>query len=66
MSLTNFQYSGFGRFFFEILPQTLGNIDVLLFLLNHLTPLPPQRDHNGQDGQLFHLRVEVIEPELVH
>ena len=56
----------FWKICFQISPQTLGNIDVLLFVLNHLTPLPPQRDHNGQDGQLLHVRVEVVEPELVH
>ena len=47
-------------------PETLGNVGVLLFLLDHKAPLPPQSEHSGEDGELLHVGVNVVEPELVH
>ena len=54
--------------FLELLtqPETLCNVGILLFLLNHKAPLPPQGEHGGKDGELLHVGVGVVEPELVH
>ena len=46
--------------------ETLCNVGILLFLLNHKAPLPPQGEHGGKDGELLHVGVHVVEPELVH
>ena len=47
-------------------PETFGNVGVLFLLLDHQTTLPPHRKHGVHDGQLGDLRVEVLQPELVH
>ena len=47
-------------------PETLGNVGVLLFLLDHEAPLPPQSEHSGEDRELLDVGVDVVEPELVH
>ena len=48
------------------IPEALGDVGVLLFLLDHQAPLLPQLEHGGEDGELLDLRVDVVEPELVH
>ena len=48
------------------IPEALGNVGILLFLLDHQAPLLPQLKHGGEDGELLDLRVDVVEPELVH
>ena len=53
-------------FNFSPIPETLCDVGILLFLLNHKTPLPPQGEHGGKDGELLHVGVHVVEPELVH
>ena len=53
-------------FNFPPIPETLCNVGILLFLLNHKAPLPPQGEHGGKDGELLHVGVDVVEPELVH
>ena len=52
--------------FFKHQPETFGNVGVLFLLLDHETALPPHRDHGVHDGELGDLRVEVVQPELVH
>ena len=52
--------------FFKHQPETFGNVGVLLLLLDHQTALPPHCDHGVHDGELGDLRVEVVQPELVH
>ena len=52
--------------FFKYQPETFGNVGVLFLLLDHQTALPPHRGHGVHDGQLGDLRVEVVQPELVH
>ena len=47
-------------------PETLCYVGILLFLLDHKTPLPPEGEHSGEDGELLHARVDVVQPELVH
>ena len=47
-------------------PERLCDVGVLLFLLNHKAALPPQGEYGGEDGELLHIGVDVVEPELVH
>ena len=47
-------------------PERLCDVGILLFLLNHKAALPPQSEHGGEDGELLHVGVDVVEPELVH
>ena len=49
-----------------VLPETFCNVSVLLFLLDHKTPLLPQLEHSGIKGKLSYVGVDVVEPELVH
>merc|ERR1719378_1787367 len=46
--------------------EALCNVGILLFLLNHQASLPPQGEHGGKEGELLHVGVDVVEPELVH
>ena len=48
------------------IPEALSDVGILLFLLDHQAPLLPQLKHGGEDGELLDLRVDVVEPELVH
>ena len=54
--------------FLELLiqPETLCNVGILFFLLNHKAPLPPEGEHRGKDGEVLHVGVDVVQPELVH
>ena len=36
---------------YPLLPEALGDVDVLCGLLDHQAPLPPQLQHRGQDDQ---------------
>ena len=47
-------------------PETLCNVGILLFLLDHKAPLPPEGEHRGKDGEVLHVGVDVVQPELVH
>ena len=47
-------------------PETLGNVGILFFLLDHQASLPSEGNHRGQDGELVDVGVEVVQPELVH
>ena len=47
-------------------PETLCNVDILLFLLNHEAPLLSEGKHGGKDRELLDVWVDVVEPELVH
>ena len=47
-------------------PETFGNVGVLFLLLDHQTTLPPHGGDRVHDGQLGDLRVEVVQPQLVH
>ena len=42
---------------FPLLPEALGDVDVLDGLLDHQTPLLPQLQHRGQDHQAGHLGI---------
>ena len=46
------------------LPEASCNIDILLFLLDHQAPLPPQFEHCVLDGQLLNVGVLDVHPEL--
>ena len=54
--------------FLELLiqPETLCNVGILFFLLNHKAPLPPEGEHSGEDGEVLDVGVDVVQPELVH
>ena len=49
-----------------LIPEAFGNVGILFLLLDHQAPLLPQLKHGGEDGELLDLRVDVVEPELVH
>ena len=53
-------------FHLNISPETLGNVGILFFLLDHQASLPSEGNHRGQDGELVDVGVEVVQPELVH
>ena len=46
------------------LPEAPCNIDILLFLLDHQAPLLPEFDHSVLEGQLLHVGVLDVQPEL--
>ena len=46
------------------IPEALGDVGILLFLLDHQAPLLPQLEHGVLDGQLLHVGVLDVQPEL--
>ena len=46
-------------------PEASGNVHILFLLLNHQATLSSEGNHQGEDGELCHIGVEVVEPEFV-